>query len=183
MDAGSRGAISAHASARFDHHGFGLQLDPALGAPGLADPWLRFNAKVAEGFVLCAWYREIAISRVAWRRASDYEWIHHTLSAARAGLTKANLDALQNDDADDQWSGLEILLIRATDEIYAEGGIAPQTLAQLVEHFTTQQVIELVFVIGAYIALAAILNTAGAEIEPRIMQQAKAAGFPRLVLI
>lgn len=55
----------------------------------LADPWLHFNAKIAQGFVLSARHREILILRVAWRRASDYEWIQHTLSAARPGLTTA----------------------------------------------------------------------------------------------
>lgn len=148
--------------------------------PRLADPWLRFNAKVAQGFVLSARHREIAILRVAWRRASDYEWVQHMLSAARAGLTVADFDALQSDNPGAGWSDLESLLIQATDEICLDGGIAPSTLYALNQHFTTEQVLELLFAVGCYIALAAILNTAGAVIEPQMLEQANTAGFPML---
>lgn len=52
-------------------------------------------------------------------------------------------------------------------------------LTELEQHFTTKQVIELLFVVGGYIALAVILNTAAAVIEPQILQLAEAAGFPK----
>lgn len=148
--------------------------------PALATPWLEFNAKVARGFTISARQREIAILRVAWRRGSDYEWIQHMLSAARAGLNIADFEALQSLDGGSKWSNLEALLVRATDEVCVDGGIAPSTLTALNEHFSTEQVMELLFVIGCYIALAAILNTAGAVIEPQMLEQAQAAGYPML---
>ena len=67
--------------------------------PALAGPWLEFNAKIARGFTISARQKEIAILRVAWRRGSDYEWIQHMLSAARAGLAVEDFDALLSDDA------------------------------------------------------------------------------------
>jgi len=148
--------------------------------PALAAPWLEFNAKVARGFTISARQREIAILRVAWRRGSSYEWIQHMLSAARAGLTIADFEALQSLDAGSKWSDLEALVVRATDEVCLDGGVAPSTLTALNEHFSTEQVMELLFVIGCYIALAAILNTAGAVIEPQMLEQAQAAGYPML---
>lgn len=148
--------------------------------PRLAEPWLRFNAKVAQGCTLSVRIREIAILRTAWQRRSDYEWVHHMLSGARAGLTAADFDGLQSAAPGSAWSDLEATLIRATDEICADGGIKPQTLAQLNQHFQTDQVMELLFVVGCYIALAAILNTAGAVIEPQILRQAETSGFPML---
>jgi len=148
--------------------------------PKLAEPWLRFNAKVAQGFTLSARIREIAILRTAWQRRSDYEWVHHTLSGARAGLTAADFDMLQRNDPGLAWSGLEALVIRATDEICADGGISPQTLLRLNQHFQTEQIMELLFVVGCYVALAAILNTAGAVIKPKMLRQAETAGFPML---
>lgn len=150
--------------------------------PGLAEPWLRFNAKVAQGFVLSARLREIAILRVAWQRSSHYEWIQHMLSATRVGLTVADFEVLQSANPGKDWSVLEAILIRATDEICEDGGISPSTLAVLNQHFTTEQVMELLFVVGCYIALAAILNTASAVIEPQMLAQAEAAGLPMLAL-
>jgi 4-carboxymuconolactone decarboxylase len=148
--------------------------------PALAGPWLEFNAKVARGVAISARQKEIAILRVAWRRGSDYEWIQHMLSAARAGLTVPDFHALQSNDAGGAWSELDAIVIRATDETCLDGGIAPSTLTALNAHFSTEQVFELLFVVGCYIALAAILNTAGAIIEPQMLEQAKAAGFPML---
>lgn len=148
--------------------------------PRLSGPWLQFNAKVAQGYTLSAREREIAILRVAWRRGSEYEWVHHMLSGVRAGLTVAHFAALQSEEAAGDWSELETLLIRATDEICLEGGISAGTLTKLRRHLSTEQVFELLYATGCYIALAAILNTAGATIEPQVIEQAASAGLPSL---
>lgn len=149
--------------------------------PRLAEPWLQFNAKVARGYTVSALHREIAILRVAWRRGSEYEWVHHTLSGARAGLTIVQLDALQSENAGSEWSDLEATLIQATDEICIGGGIEAGTLDALRNHFDTEQVMELLFAVGAYIALAAILKTAAAAVEPSVAQQATAVGLPAFI--
>jgi 4-carboxymuconolactone decarboxylase len=146
--------------------------------PRLSEPWLRFNAKVAQGFTLPSREREIAILRVAWRRGSEYEWVHHMLSGARAGLTVAHFAALQSEEASGDWSELETWLIRATDEICLVGGVAADTLELLRKHLSTEQVFELLYATGCYIALAAVLNTAGAAIEPQVAAQAVSAGLP-----
>ena len=146
--------------------------------PRLSEPWLQFNAKIAQGFTLSAREREIAILRVAWRRGSEYEWVHHMLSGARAGLTIAHFSSLQSEEAFGDWSELEALLIRATDEICLDGGVEPDTLTKLRDHLSTEQVMELLYGVGCYIALAAILNTAGVAIEPSITEMAASAGFP-----
>jgi len=148
--------------------------------PRLADPWLRFNVAVARGFVLETRLKEIAILRVAWRKGSQYEWVQHMLSAAREGLTAEHFVALQREDAGNIWSPLETCIIQATDEICLRGGILPHTLSALREDFDAEQVLELLFAVGCYIALAAILNTANAALEPDPLAKAEAAGYPLL---
>lgn len=148
--------------------------------PRLAEPWLRFNAKVAQGFTLSARIKEIVILRAAWRQGSDYEWVHHMISAARVGFTIADFDALQSDLLGSGWSDLEAELIRATDQICLDGRIAPPTLTALNRHFSVEQVMELLFVATCYVALATVLNTAGAVIEPQVLEMATSAGFPML---
>jgi 4-carboxymuconolactone decarboxylase len=148
--------------------------------PRLADPWLRFNVAVARGFVLPTRLKEIAILRVAWRKGSQYEWVQHMLSAAREGLTAEHFHALQQEDAGNIWTTLEKGILQATDEICLSGGILPPTLAALREQFDLEQVMELLFAVGCYIALAAILNTANAALEAGPLAKAEAAGFPML---
>lgn len=148
--------------------------------PRLAEPWLQFNAKVAKGFTLATRLKEIVILRVAWWQGSDYEWVHHMISGARAGLTISDFDALQSAVPGNGWSNLEIALISATDQICLDGRIAPPTLAELNRHLTTEQVMELLFVATCYVALATMLNTAGAIIEPPVLKMAHSAGFPML---
>lgn len=151
--------------------------------PRLAEPWLRFNAKVAQGFSLSARLKEIVILRTAWRKGSDYEWVHHMISAARVGLTKSDFEALQSDIVGSGWSELEAEIIRATDQICVDGRIAPLTLSALTGHFSVEQVMELLFVATCYVALATVLNTAGAVIEPQVLATATSAGCPMLMLI
>lgn len=148
--------------------------------PRLAEPWLRFNAKVAQGFTLSSRLKEIVILRAAWRQGSDYEWVHHMISAARVGLTSADFEALQSDIAESGWSDLEAEIIRATDQICLDGRIAPPTLTALSRHFSVEQVMELLFVATCYMALATVLNSAGAAIEPPVLEMAASAGFPML---
>lgn len=148
--------------------------------PQLAEPWLRFNAKVAQGFTLSSRLKEIVILRAAWRQGSDYEWVHHMISAARVGLTSADFDALQSDLPGSGWSDPEAELIRAIDQICLDGRIAPPTLTALNRHFSVEQVMELLFVATCYVALATVLNTAGAVIEPPVLEMAASAGFPML---
>jgi 4-carboxymuconolactone decarboxylase len=149
--------------------------------PGLAAPWLRFNVAVARGFVLSTRLKEIAILRVAWRKGSHYEWVQHMLSGAREGLTTEHFEDLQREVTGNIWTALETCIVRSTDEICQDGGILPQTLTELQQHLDTEQVMELLFATGCYIALAAILNTANAALEPQVLARAEAAGLPMLV--
>jgi hypothetical protein len=91
-----------------------------------------------------------------------------------------DFNALQQEGFRHVWTRLERAMILATDEICLEGGISPATLIDLSQQITTEQIMELLFVVGAYIALAAILNTANAQIERGYLEQVKIAGFPLL---
>lgn len=146
----------------------------------LAEPWLRFNAAASRGFDLPASLKEIAILRTAWRRGSQYEWGHHMLSGLSNGLTTEHFSGLQMTVPGREFTTAETAVILATDDICVQGGITDATWPAISRELDTRQIMELLFVVGGYIALAAILKTAGAPLEPQIAAQIEALELPAL---
>lgn len=148
--------------------------------PELSHLWLRFNAGLARGFDLPPRLKEIAILRVAWRKNSQYEWVHHMLSGAHHGLGATHFAALQQEEPDADFSPQEMIVIRAADDFCQEGGLSDACWADLSGAMETKRIMELMFVIASYIALAAIFRSAAVMIEDQHVAAAKAANFPFL---
>ena len=147
--------------------------------PELAEPYLRFNAALAKGVDLSARLKEIAILRVAWRRGSEYEWVHHAISASRIGLTADHLAALMQHLPAAIFTPEEQSVVAATDDICLSGGIGDATWPALSNALATKQVMELLFVVGCYIMLGSILKTAGAAVEPQVAAHFDELDLPR----
>lgn len=148
--------------------------------PRLTEHWLRFNAAASRGFVLPARIKEIAILRAAWRSQCDYEWVQHMLSGLREGLNVEDFVALQTETVTERWNDADRAVILAADGLWRLQQVDDEIWGSLATQFTTEQILELLYVVGAYIALAGILNTARVAIEPAILQQAEALGLPKL---
>ncbi|PLK26786.1 carboxymuconolactone decarboxylase family protein [Novosphingobium sp. TH158] len=148
--------------------------------PELAEPYLRFNAALAKGVDLSARLKEIAILRVAWRRGSEYEWVHHAISALRTGLTPEHLAALMQAEPAAIFTSEEQAVVAATDDICLSGGIGDATWPALSNALTTKQAMEMLFVVGCYIMLGSILKTAGAPVEPQVAAHFDELGLQRL---
>jgi alkylhydroperoxidase family enzyme len=84
---------------------------------------------------------------------------------AEAGLSTAKLEAISDGPAAEAWSPLEGALLRATDEMIDQHRVGEETWAVLTEHFAPAELLELLFVVGGYLCLAAVLNSAGLEPE------------------
>lgn len=146
--------------------------------PELADPFVRFNARVSRGTVLPASLRELAVLRVAWRTQCLYEWVHHVIAGASAGLDRTHFDAVRLDQGSGRLSELEAAVVRATDEVCIDAVISDGTWAQLSRHLDKKQILELIFSVGCFQTVAALLNTARVEIEPAFLDMLKANGWP-----
>lgn len=148
--------------------------------PELANPYLHFNAALARGVDLSPRLKEIAILRTAWRRLSEYEWVHHAISGARIGLTAEQLEQLMQDTVPEGFTPEERAVIAATDDICLSGGVTDTTWPALSAALNTREVMELLFVVGCYILLAAILNTSGAPVEAHVAEKFEGLGLPHL---
>jgi 4-carboxymuconolactone decarboxylase len=70
------------------------------------------------------------------------------------------------------WGPRDAALLRSVDEIAADHRVSDQTWKRLAEDFDRQQLMDLVFTIGAYDLLAVAMNTFGLELDPGL------PGFP-----
>jgi alkylhydroperoxidase family enzyme len=130
----------------------------------LSGSWLPFTEMLSGPEArLAPVVRELAILRVAWRTGSGYEWRSHRRMGAEAGLSTAQLDAIADGPAAAVWSPLERALLQATDEMIDQHQVSDESWAELAEHFGPAELLELLFLVGGYLCLAVVLNSAGLE--------------------
>ena len=86
-----------------------------------------------------------------------------------AGLSAAQIDAVPEGPGAAVWTPLERALLTAVDEIVDDHAVGDATWADLAAHFAPAEIFELLFVIGGYLCLAAVLNSIGVpgELPPR----------------
>lgn len=134
--------------------------------PALARAYHVFNGQVQFGTTLSLRQRELLILRVAAVRDSAYEWAQHAVIAADVGLSAeeiARVRAGGGGSAD--WSDLEAAMLRAVDELIASARIGDDTWAALRAEFDEQQIMDLIFTVGAYDTLAMFLRSIDLELD------------------
>jgi 4-carboxymuconolactone decarboxylase len=130
----------------------------------LSVSWLPFTEMLAGGDAkLRVQDRELLILRVAWRTRSGYEWAQHSRMGAEAGLTAPQLEAIAEGPAAAVWTPLERALLTAVDEMIDDHAVGDATWAALASHFEPAEMFELLFVVGGYLCLAAVLNSIGLQ--------------------
>lgn len=130
--------------------------------PRLAAAWLEFNAVLLDAPTIDPRDRELAILRVAGRTRNAYEWGQHLRIGTTVGLTADQLAAVANPTAE-LWTPRQRALLYAADEMVREQRVSDETWPALAAEFDEGQLLELLFVLGAYACLAMVLNSAGLE--------------------
>jgi AhpD family alkylhydroperoxidase len=143
--------------------------------PGLAGPFLAYNNVLLRTPTLDPRVRELLVLRVASRTRAEYEWAQHVRIATGAGVTSEEIDAIADGD-DRGWTGLDAALIDAADELVDDYCITDGTWDRLTEHLDERQLVELVFVVGTYTALAMAFNTFGLELDDDLQASLTASG-------
>jgi alkylhydroperoxidase family enzyme len=133
--------------------------------PALTRAYHTFNGHVLFATTLSPRERELLVLRVAAVRGSEYEWAQHVVQGGDAGLTPEEIDRVAQGPDVPEWSHLDRALLRAVDELIAEAKIGDDTWAQLAGHFDDQQLMDLIFTVGAYETLAMFLRSAGVALD------------------
>jgi 4-carboxymuconolactone decarboxylase len=144
--------------------------------PNLAGDWLAFSGRLLDDPVLEPRDRELLILRVSWRTQCRYEWAQHSRMALAAGLTAEQIAAVAGSLALGPWSDDDLDLLRAVDEVADDHRVAEGTWTRLADRFNEKQLLEVLFVVGSYLCLAIVLNSAG--LEPDAGPDRNAASLP-----
>lgn len=127
--------------------------------PALAKAYFTFNGHILWASSIDARHRELVILRVGAVRRAEYEFAQHVYLGQDAGLTVAEIERIIEGPQAEGWSPLEAALLSAVDELIADARIEDATWATLAETYDTQQLMDLVFTIGAYELLAMAFRT------------------------
>jgi 4-carboxymuconolactone decarboxylase len=128
--------------------------------PKLTRAFLRFNKHLLFSSTLPPRLREVAVLRVAHLHHCEYEWRHHVRMGRETGLTDEDIDGIQRSEAADD---LDRAVLHAVDELTDESVVSDETWSVLSEHLDGRQLMDLVFTIGCYGALAVAINTFGVQ--------------------
>jgi len=115
--------------------------------------------------------RELVILRVAAHTRSEYELGQHRWIAPRAGLDAAEIDAAVDPSAQQSWSARHTACLAFVDELLAVDTVSDAIWKAAHEHFTVQQLVELLALTGYYRMLAGILNGLQVELDESVMKE------------
>jgi alkylhydroperoxidase family enzyme len=109
--------------------------------------------------------RELLVLRVAHLRRAAYEWAQHVYQAGVAGVSPEEVARVRDGASAPQWSPLERALLSAADELVADARIGEATYDALSAELDTQQIMDVVFTVGAYEVFAMAMRTFDVELD------------------
>jgi AhpD family alkylhydroperoxidase len=133
--------------------------------PALAQAYHTFNGHVLFASTLSTRQREVLVLRVASLRQCAYEWAQHLVLAADAGITPEEVERIATGPSAAGWSAVDAALVRSVDELVVDGCIGDETWATLATELDPQQLMDLVFTVGAYDLLAMAMRSFGVELD------------------
>jgi 4-carboxymuconolactone decarboxylase len=126
--------------------------------PGLARGYAAWTAAERSGTSLPPAIREVVILTVGVAWESDYEIYAHVAAARHVGLAEPVIDGLRMHRADDSFSAEELAAHRFTDQLVRTHGVDDDTYRAALETFGQDGVLDMVHLIGMYLATSALLN-------------------------
>jgi AhpD family alkylhydroperoxidase len=131
----------------------------------LTTAYHTFNGHILFGTSLSPRQRELLVLRVGAVRDCAYEWAQHVVLAADVGITPEEVERIAEGPDAAGWSEADAALLRAVDELVADARITDGTWAALAAELDTQQLMDLVFTVGAYDLMAMAMRSFGIELD------------------
>jgi AhpD family alkylhydroperoxidase len=139
--------------------------------PELTRAFHTFNGHVLFGSTLQPRQRELLVLRVAAVRRSNYEWAQHVVLARDAGLDEEEIARIAVGPQAPDWSPLDRALLSAVDELVGDARVSDSTWAVLANELDDQQLMDVVFTVGAYEILAMAFRSFGVELDADLVQK------------
>jgi|RhiMetdeSRZDD1v2_1073273.scaffolds.fasta_scaffold276476_2 alkylhydroperoxidase family enzyme len=139
--------------------------------PDLARAFHTFNGHVLFATTLSVRQRELLVLRVAAVRRAEYEWAQHVVLAGEAGIDDAEVARIAEGPDAPGWSPVDAALLRAVDELVGDATIADATWEALARELDVQQLMDVVFTVGAYDALAMAFRSFRVQLDDDLARE------------
>ena len=109
--------------------------------------------------------RQVLVLRSLASGKDEYELAHHITISRNAGLSEDDIAAFQCGEGE-CLGDFDRVLISAADELRKDQFISEATWSRLAERYSTEQLMDVVFVTGLYLTMAMLTKTFGMQLEP-----------------
>ena len=133
--------------------------------PELTRAFNTFNGHILFASTLSPRQRELLVLRVAAVRDAAYEWRQHVVLASDAGITAEEVDRIAEGPDAPGWSQVDRAMVSAVDELLRDATVADGTWETLAAELEVEQLMDLVFTVGAYDTLAMVFRTFGVPLD------------------
>ena len=133
--------------------------------PELTTAYHTFNGHILFASTLTPRQRELLVLRVAAVRHAEYEWAQHAILAGDAGINPEEVQRIADGSDAEAWSPLERAMLAAVDELVQDAMITDATWTVLASELDAQQLMDIVFTVGAYDLLAMAFRSFGVELD------------------
>ncbi len=138
-----------------------------LHSPPVAESWLDFNTTVRYRTTLDAALRELIILRVSILNGAQYQaQIHGASHALKAGVTRAQIEALANWQASDLFGPAQRAALSWTDAMTRDIEVPDTLHEELKHHFDDRAVVEISVLAAAYNMHTRVGRALKIDIEP-----------------
>ncbi len=137
-------------------------------SPKAMKAFMRLGHRLFVHAELTHRHRELAILRIARLCGSRYEYAQHVPVALGFGVTREEIEALDDPERWGIFGEAERLVLRFTDEVTLRVRPEEETLRSLGEHLSPRAIIELTLAVGYWNMAARFLETTGVELDEDI---------------
>jgi 4-carboxymuconolactone decarboxylase len=146
--------------------------------PQLAGVFSPFNIHLLSTSTLPVRQRQIAIMRTAWICKATYMWSSHLRTSLRCGLEPEVFRPIQVGASDPYFTAFERTIIRATEELVSDRKVGDASWQALAAEWNHRQMLDFLFTVGCYVAVAGVMRSTGVEREPELLELAAKYGAP-----
>ena len=143
--------------------------------PDLLNAWWDYRNYSVRGGSLTQRECELVILRVAVHMKSWYEWACHVDRGLAAGLSMQEIDSVKEGPDASGWSDHDAILLRCVDELLVGRAIHSPTRRKLAEHFSDEQILDIIAIHGMYITLGCMINTWGLALDQSVQERLPAS--------
>lgn len=135
-----------------------------LNSPRMYPIFVPFIEAVIARTVLPPRDRQVIVLRTLTICEDVYERTHHITISRKAGLSEDEIAAFQTGTGD-CLTAFDRVLVRASEELKEDQVLSDATWAALAERYSTEQLMDVVYLSGCYVTMAMLTKSFGIELE------------------